>query len=85
MHTVLNQDSKYGLGEFLSCHLEESSSLMVSVIFKFYVTEDLKRPRMGIKKDDKVVFINICVYERGNYDLNYINEGNGSSSSTTTF
>ena len=40
---------------------------------------------MGINKDDKVLFVNICVYEGDNYDLNNINEGNGSSSSRIIF
>lgn len=47
--------------------------------------EDLKRSRMGINKDDKVLFVKICVYEGDNYDLNNINEGNGSSSSRIIF
>ena len=50
-----------------------------------WLTEGLEMSRMGILKDDKVLFINICVYEGGNYNFNYINEGNNSSSSRITF
>lgn len=34
--------------------------------------EGMKRLRIGINKDDKVLFIDICFYEGGNYDFNYV-------------
>lgn len=47
--------------------------------------EGMKRSRIGINKDDKALFIDIRSHEGGNYDLNYINQDNGSSSSRITF
>lgn len=46
--------------------------------------EGIKRSKMGMNKTDEL-FVNMYACEDGNYDLDYISRGNGSSSSRITF
>lgn len=46
--------------------------------------EGIKRSKMGMNKTDELL-VNMYACEDGNYDLDYISRGNGSSSSRITF